>query len=118
MYARDAQQENAIAPERNSQTKIHGQNNISNVHSTAEKFRRSCSTHSARAVLECPRVSFAADEIRLIRPINVLNIVAAVATDGHLARLHGGLILSAPSTPAASIPNRFARTHVYTRRDI
>ena len=55
--------------------------------------RRSCSyTHSARAVLECPRVSFVADEIRLIRPINVLNIVAAVATDDHLARLHGGLI--------------------------
>ena len=89
----DSRRRSAIPP-----TKIHGQNNISNVHSTAEKFRRSWGTHSARAVLECPRVSFAADEIRLIRPINVLNIVATVATDDHLARLHGGFILPPSST--------------------
>lgn len=73
------------------------QNNISNVHSTAEKFRPG-RTHSARAALECPRVSFAADEVRLIRPINVLNIAAAVATDDHLARLHGGFVLPSSST--------------------
>lgn len=90
----DARRRSAISPP----TKIHGQNNISNVHSTAEKFRRSWGAHSARAVLECPRVSFAADEIRLIRPINVLNIVATVATDDHLARLHGGFILPPSST--------------------
>lgn len=89
----DSRRRSAIPP-----TKIHGQNNISNVHSTAEKFRRSWGTHSARAVLECPRVSFAADEIRLIRPINVLNIVATVATDDHLARLHGGFVLPPSST--------------------
>lgn len=68
-----------------------------------KNFRRSWGTHSARAVLECPRVSFAADEIRLIRPINVLNIVATVATDDHLARLHGGFILP-PSSLCISFP--------------
>lgn len=69
-----------------------------------KNFRRSWGTHSARAVLECPRVSFAADEIRLIRPINVLNIVATVATDDHLARLHGGFILP-PSSLCISFPS-------------